>query len=187
MDIPDGALYGFVGPNGAGKTTTIRIMTGLLLPDGGSVEIDGIDALNKPYPVSYTHLLYDGMGGRLMPKERWEELRREGILVSCFFPPVLGRLNLRMNYRNHRKIVVIDGGIGYVGGFNIGREYLGRSEKFGYWRDTHLKLAGEAAISLQLRFAMDWNYAAKENLFLNQKYFTDCRNQMCIRDRPFRS
>lgn len=122
-------------------------------------------------------ILYDGMGGRLMPKERWEELRREGILVSCFFPPVLGRLNLRMNYRNHRKIVVIDGGIGYVGGFNIGREYLGRSEKFGYWRDTHLKLAGEAAISLQLRFAMDWNYAAKENLFLNQKYFTDCRNQ----------
>lgn len=51
MDIPDGALYGFVGPNGAGKTTTIRIMTGLLLPDGGSVEIDGIDALNKPYQL----------------------------------------------------------------------------------------------------------------------------------------
>lgn len=51
MDILDGALYGFVGPNGAGKTTTIRIMTGLLLPDGGSVEIDGIDALNKPYQL----------------------------------------------------------------------------------------------------------------------------------------
>lgn len=120
-------------------------------------------------------ILYDGMGGRFMPKARWEALRKEGILVSCFFPPVLGRLNLRLNYRNHRKIVVIDGGVGYVGGFNIGREYLGRSEKFGYWRDTHLKLTGEAAISLQLRFAMDWNYAAKENLFLDRRYFTDCR------------
>ncbi len=48
MDIPSGALYGFVGPNGAGKTTTIRIMTGLLMPDGGSVEIGGIDALKEP-------------------------------------------------------------------------------------------------------------------------------------------
>lgn len=125
-------------------------------------------------------ILYDGMGGRLMPKERWERLRQEGVMVSCFFPPVLGRLNLRMNYRNHRKIVVIDGGIGYVGGFNIGREYLGRSERFGYWRDTHFKLGGEAAISLQLRFAMDWNYAAKENLFLNRMYFTDCRERESV-------
>lgn len=118
-------------------------------------------------------ILYDGMGGRFMPKKRWKELRCAGVLVGCFFPPILGRLNLRVNYRNHRKIVVIDGQVGYVGGFNIGKEYLGKDPKFGYWRDTHLKLQGESVISLQIRFALDWNYAVKENLFTDSRYFTD--------------
>ena len=119
-------------------------------------------------------ILYDGMGGRFLPKRRLRELKKAGIRTACFFPPFLGRLNLRVNYRNHRKIVVIDGRIGYVGGFNIGREYLGKNPRFGYWRDTHLKISGEAAISLQIRFALDWNYAGKENLFLNSHYFADC-------------
>lgn len=119
-------------------------------------------------------ILYDGMGGRFMPKENWRRLQEAGIKVACFFPPVLGRLNLRVNYRNHRKIVVIDGCVGYVGGFNIGREYLGKDPKFGYWRDTHLKITGDAVISLQIRFALDWNYAAHENLFRNSWYFTNC-------------
>lgn len=118
-------------------------------------------------------ILYDGMGGRFMPKGRWKELEAAGIRVECFFPPFLGRLNLRVNYRNHRKIVVIDGRIGYVGGFNIGREYLGKDPKFGYWRDTHLKIEGDAVISLQIRFALDWNYAAQENLFKDGRYFMD--------------
>ncbi len=121
-------------------------------------------------------ILYDGMGGRFLPKRRLKELNQAGIQVACFFPPFLGRLNLRVNYRNHRKIVVIDGHIGYVGGFNVGREYLGLSSKFGYWRDTHLKLYGDAVISLQIRFALDWNYAKKENLFLDSRYFADCSN-----------
>lgn len=116
-------------------------------------------------------ILYDGMGGRFMPRRIWKELKQCGIRVGEFFPAVLGRLQLRVNYRNHRKIVVIDGQIGYVGGFNIGREYLGLERKFGYWRDTHLKIYGEAALSLQIRFAMDWNYATGENLFRNAKYF----------------
>lgn len=120
-------------------------------------------------------ILYDGMGGRFMPKRRWKELEKQGIKVGCFFPPFLGRLNLRVNYRNHRKIVVIDGRIGYVGGFNIGKEYIGKEPRFGYWRDTHLKLIGEAVISLQIRFALDWNYATKENLFKNSWYFLDIR------------
>lgn len=119
-------------------------------------------------------ILYDGMGARLMPRSQWQKLRQAGIWTACFFPPFLGRLNLRVNYRNHRKIVVIDGRVGYVGGFNIGREYLGKNPRFGYWRDTHLKITGDAAISLQIRFALDWNYAGKENLFLNGWYFMDC-------------
>ncbi len=116
-------------------------------------------------------ILYDGMGGRFMPKRKWDELERHGVKVGAFFPAPLGRVNLRVNYRNHRKIVVIDGKIGYVGGFNIGKEYIGKEPRFGYWRDTHLKIYGDAVISLQVRFALDWNYACKENLFKNAEYF----------------
>ena len=116
-------------------------------------------------------ILFDGMGGRFMPKKVWKELRACGIQVAEFFPALLGRLQLRLNYRNHRKIVVIDGRVGYVGGFNIGKEYISKDPKFGYWRDTHLKIEGSAVYSLQIRFALDWNYAAKENLFLDGRYF----------------
>ena len=88
-----------------------------------------------------------------------------------FFPAVLGKLQLRVNYRNHRKIAVIDGRIGFVGGFNIGREYLGKDEKFGYWRDTHICIEGAAVTSLAVRFALDWNYAARDNIFLEDHLF----------------
>ena len=57
-----------------------------------------------------------------------------------------------MNFRNHRKIVVIDNKIGFVGGFNVGNEYLGKDPKFGYWRDTHIKIKGSAVKDLNLRF-----------------------------------
>lgn len=115
-------------------------------------------------------ILYDGMGGRFVNKKCWRELNRKGIRTAEFFPALLRRLHLRINYRNHRKIVVVDGKVGYVGGFNIGKEYIGLDEKFGYWRDTHLRIVGSAVASLELRFALDWNYASKENLFMTDKY-----------------
>ena len=58
-----------------------------------------------------------------------------------------------------------------MGSFNIGREYISRDPRFGYWRDTHLEIKGEAAISLQIRFALDWNYVTGENLFKEIRYF----------------
>lgn len=118
-------------------------------------------------------ILYDGMGGRFVSAKYWKKLRACGIDTAVFFPPLLGWLHLRMNYRNHRKIAVIDGRIGYVGGFNIGKEYIGLDEKFGYWRDTHLRLEGEAVSGLQLRFILDWNYAARENLLNEELYFPE--------------
>jgi len=113
-------------------------------------------------------ILVDGMGGRFVRKSYWKHLRAEGMEVEEFFPALFGRLQLRMNYRNHRKIVVVDGKVGFVGGFNIGKEYIGLDPKFGYWRDTHLKICGEAVAGLKLRFVMDWNYAAEQNLFLDK-------------------
>ena len=116
-------------------------------------------------------VLFDSMGCRSMHNSDWKRLENAGIEVAEFFPAVLGKLQLRVNYRNHRKIVVIDGRIGFVGGFNIGREYLGRNKKFGNWRDTHICIEGSAVTSLAVRFVLDWNYAAKENLFLEDRLF----------------
>ena len=116
-------------------------------------------------------ILYDSLGCRNMRRKDWKRLKAEGIQTAEFFPIGLWRYRFRINYRNHRKIAVIDGKTGFVGGFNIGREYLGLDEYFGYWRDTHLKIKGSAVRDLQLRFVLDWNYAARENLFQDGKYF----------------
>ncbi len=117
-------------------------------------------------------ILCDGMGGRFVSKRCWKKLHDCGIHMAVFFPPLLGPLNLRINYRNHRKIVVIDGLIGYVGGFNIGKEYIGLDDKFGYWRDTHLRMEGACVSDLQMRFILDWNYAARSNLLNEEeRYF----------------
>lgn len=116
-------------------------------------------------------VLFDSMGCKAMRNANWVKLEKAGIEVAEFFPAIFGKLQLRVNYRNHRKIVVIDGRIGFVGGFNVGREYLGLDKKFGYWRDTHICIEGSAVTSLAMRFVLDWNYAARENLFLQDQLF----------------
>ena len=111
-------------------------------------------------------ILFDSMGCRGMHNRDWERLEKEGIHVAEFFPALFGNLQLRMNYRNHRKIVVIDGRVGFVGGFNVGREYLGLDKKkFGYWRDTHLCIEGAAVTSLAVRFVLDWREETRCRLF----------------------
>lgn len=115
-------------------------------------------------------ILYDSLGCRPMRKKHWKALREQGIQVAEFFPARLKKLHLRINYRNHRKIVVIDGKIGFVGGFNIGREYAGMDPYFKVWRDTHLKVSGGAVRDLNLRFILDWNFATKQNLFSEEEY-----------------
>ena len=115
-------------------------------------------------------VLYDAMGCRSVFKTYWKSLNEAGIETAEFFPAFFGKINLRMNYRNHRKIVVIDNKIGYVGGFNVAEEYIGKDKKFGYWRDTHMRIRGGAVANLHLHLIMDWNYAAKKNLFKDLKY-----------------
>lgn len=116
-------------------------------------------------------ILIDGMGGRFVPKRVWKRLRDKGIEVAIFFPALLGRFQPRINYRNHRKIVVIDNKIGYVGGFNVAKEYIDMDKKFGHWRDTHFRIRGSAVYGLQVRFLLDWNYASGQDLFQNRKLF----------------
>lgn len=68
----------------------------------------------------------------------------------------------QLNFRNHRKIVVVDGRTAYVGGLNVGDEYMGRSERFGHWRDTHVKIEGPAVMGAQLSFIEDWYWSANQ-------------------------
>lgn len=103
------------------------------------------------------YLLYDDIGSRTLNDYTLKNLKKAGAKTKSFFKANFSLVNMRMNYRNHRKVVVIDGEIGYTGGFNVGDEYLGFDKNFGYWRDTHLRIKGEAVSSLNLRFINDWN------------------------------
>jgi cardiolipin synthase len=116
-------------------------------------------------------LLVDSIGGRTLTKKQIKKLKASGCEVAFFFPSKLKYINFKANYRNHRKIVVIDGAIGYIGGFNIGDEYIGLKKRFGYWRDTHLRIMGDSVASLQLRFFLDWRNAKKMSLEITSTYF----------------
>lgn len=128
-----------------------------------------IDKLSEGVEV---RLLYDTVGSRLLSEKGIQRLRKAGGKIGAFFPSFLKIINFNLNFRNHRKIVVIDGEVGFVGGFNVGDEYLGKDPKFGYWRDTHTKIVGSAVNDLNLRFMMDWRYTTHEDISFT-KYLND--------------
>ena len=123
-------------------------------------------------------ILYDAVGSKTVHKSKFKKFQDAGGQVEAFFQAKIPLVNFRLNNRNHRKILVIDGMTGYVGGFNIGDEYLGLDEKFGYWRDTHLRVNGDGVDALQLSFIHDWNSQShREQLEFNDKYFPDNAKQ----------
>ncbi|ASS96772.1 cardiolipin synthase [Peribacillus simplex] len=131
-----------------------------------------IEALTKKANEGVkVRLLYDELGSRGMTKRFFREFRQAGGRVEAFFPSKLKFINLRLNFRNHRKLVIIDGKIGYVGGFNVGDEYLGLNPKFGFWRDTHLRIKGSAVKAIQTRFILDWNQASKHHDITYQPHY----------------
>lgn len=111
-------------------------------------------------------ILYDAIGSRTLKYKVFNKLVALGGQVEAFLPHKLKKLRFNINYRNHRKLVIIDDSIGFIGGFNIGDEYLGRCAKFGLWRDTHLKIEGSATTYMNLRFMMDWRFASNEDIDL---------------------
>jgi cardiolipin synthase len=115
-------------------------------------------------------LLYDDMGCVNLNKRFFWPLQRAGGRVSPFLPLNPLRSHIQVNLRNHRKIVVIDGKVGFTGGMNVGDEYLGKSKYFGYWRDEFMKLEGPAVAGLQRIFAEDWDFAMKDPLS-GKRYF----------------
>ncbi len=108
------------------------------------------------------HLLYDEIGSYGLPANFGAELIAGGVKVRAF-STVRGPVNrFQLNFRNHRKSLVVDGSRAFVGGLNYGDEYLGRSGPFGAWRDTHVRLSGPAVQAVQLAFVEDWYWAARE-------------------------
>lgn len=116
-------------------------------------------------------VLYDDMGSRSLSKRFIKRLEAAGVQVDAFFPPLIPKINFKLNFRNHRKLAIIDGEIGYIGGFNIGDEYLGTDQRFGYWRDTHLRIQGSAVKNLQTRFILDWNQASRHIIDYDARYY----------------
>jgi cardiolipin synthase len=105
------------------------------------------------------YFLYDEVGSKELPEAYLKELRAAGILVSPFNTRKGAGNRFQINFRNHRKVVVVDGHTAWVGGHNVGDEYLGKSERFGHWRDTHMRIEGPAALEAQLSFLEDWRWA----------------------------
>ncbi|MBN1480847.1 cardiolipin synthase [candidate division KSB1 bacterium] len=110
------------------------------------------------------YFLYDEIGCRMLPLAYWQEMRSAGIHVSSFHSTRGIWNRFQINFRNHRKIVIVDGHTAWIGGHNVGDEYLGRSKRFGHWRDTHIRIKGPAALGVQLSFVEDWHWATNEQL-----------------------
>lgn len=111
--------------------------------------------------------LFDGAGSYHLPEAWMKTLEEAGVRTAGFRLTRGVRLRSQLNFRNHRKVVVVDGAEGWVGGLNIGEEYLGRDPDIGAWRDTHLHVVGPAALGLQLVFVEDWHWATAEVLALD--------------------
>nr|WP_314517422.1 cardiolipin synthase [uncultured Prevotella sp.] len=105
-------------------------------------------------------LIYDDVGSWRTPNSFFTRMRNEGIEVYAFMPVRFPAFTSRVNYRNHRKICVIDGEVGFIGGMNIARRYVQGTPKQS-WRDTHVKLTGAAVYGLQRAFLVDWYFVSK--------------------------
>ena len=117
-------------------------------------------------------MFVDGMGSMQAGRKLFGPMLKAGGKLAVFLPPYF----IRVNYRNHRKLCIIDGHLGYIGGLNIGDEYVGKS-KAGFWRDTHIRVIGDAVKQMELRFIMDWNFVKKKDRIpLTKKYFPPIRD-----------
>lgn len=118
-------------------------------------------------------VIYDDWGSFTLPFRYYKKLFNKYQIESINFNPVVPRVNFQMNFRNHRKIIVIDGVIGYTGGFNIADEYANLIQRFGYWLDNGVKLTGDAVYSLSLTFLSDWEFATKKMIDLKKYDITN--------------
>lgn len=117
-------------------------------------------------------VIYDDFGSHGLSDRSIGEMREAGIEIFPFYEVKFYLLANRINYRDHRKIIIADGETGFIGGINISDKYLNNREPGKlYWRDTHLKIEGPAVNSLQYHFIANWNFCSEKSLTIHQSYF----------------
>lgn len=115
--------------------------------------------------------LYDDFGSKSIRKKLVKKLRNDGVEAYPFYEIIFVLLADRLNYRNHRKIVVIDGKEAFIGGINVADKYVNKENQELYWRDTHLRIKGDAVWTLQHVFLCDWNFASEQEIGYEDCYF----------------
>jgi cardiolipin synthase len=117
-------------------------------------------------------IIYDDFGSWALKKKDVKTFTKNGIEMFAFGKVRFHQLTNKSNFRNHRKIVVVDGKTGFVGGMNIADRYVYGNEYFQWWRDTHMQIKGEAVKVLQLIFLVDWFFVSKQQIFIDhERYF----------------
>jgi cardiolipin synthase len=125
---------------------------------GRRVQTHLIEKANQGVRV---YFLYDEIGCHDLPASYIQEMQAAGIQVSAFHTRKGPGNRFQINFRNHRKVVVVDNRLAWIGGHNVGDEYLGKNPKFGHWRDTHVRIEGPAVLAAQLSFVEDWRWATE--------------------------
>jgi cardiolipin synthase len=120
-------------------------------------------------------LLYDDVGSWHVRNRFYDEMRRAGIQVEAFLKVRFPQFTAKVNYRNHRKLTIIDGRVGYIGGMNIALRYM-KGVEWGVWRDTHMRVEGKAVYGLQTAFLLDW-YVVTHTLITRDVYFPEVQSR----------
>ena len=121
-------------------------------------------------------VIYDDVGSWSLPKKYVKDLQEAGVEIYPFAKVRMLLLNTKVNYRNHRKVLVVDGCIGFLGGINIADRYI-NGGKFGAWRDTHMRIEGEAVHSLQAIFLLDWYFVSKKQVGQRSRYYPESETE----------
>ena len=121
-------------------------------------------------------LLYDDVGSWKAKNRFFKDIEKNGVLVTSFLKVAFPVLTSRVNYRNHRKVVIVDGEVGFMGGMNVANRYVNGLSEGRIWRDSHFKLEGNAVHGLQSSFIIDW-YAAKKEFLVSPKYFPELEDR----------
>lgn len=127
--------------------------------------------LRKEQEGVEVRVIYDGIGSSSLSRSYINRLKEGGVDIFGFLPLRFGYLTTTLNYRNHRKIIVVDGRVGFTGGINVSDKYIKGDPELGTWHDVHLRIEGPAVNSLNTVFAVDWLFAAKEDKLMQAAYF----------------
>jgi cardiolipin synthase len=146
----------------------------IIVDDGIGTKI--IDLLCKKSKEGVkVKIIYDDVGSSISRKSL-SKLKNHGVEAYAYMPVLFSRLALKANYRNHRKLVVIDNETGFVGGININDKYINSNNNDLYWRDTHILIKGEAVIDLQYLFISDWYFASGKKMDLGEVRYLNRNN-----------